>query len=202
MSYSPYGFADLGSLPNDLEGLVQEELSPGEKLAWVGRPRPSRLIAEAMPSFVFGLFFTGFAFFWIFAAGGGMGPPRIGRRGGGAPSVFLVFGIPFVLAGVGMLAAPFVAARNARKTCYALTDRRAIVWESSPWYGTRVRSYQAGELRSMARHQRGDGSGDLIFEETFAPGNRGRQKIVRRGFIAIEDVRGVEALIRSNLLDA
>ena len=201
MSFTPYGFADLGSLPNDLEGLVQDEISPGEKLAWVGRPRPSRLIAEALPSFVFGLFFTGFALFWIYAASGGLGPPRMGRRGGGSPSVFLIFGIPFVLAGFSMLVAPFVAARNARKTCYGLTDRRAIVWESTPWYGTRVRSYRPDELRAMARHQRRDGSGDLVFEETYVAGNRGRQKIVRRGFIAIEDVREIEALIRSNLLD-
>jgi len=201
MTFSPYGFTDLGSLPNDLEGMIQEELSPDEKLAWVGRPRPSRMVAGSLPSFFFGLCFTGFALFWLYAASGGFGPPRGFRRGGGPPIFFYLFGIPFVLAGLGMLASPFVAARNARKTCYALTDRRAIVWEGSLWNGVRVRSYRPEELRAMARNQRGDGSGDLVFEEIHTPGGRGRLQTIRRGFLAIEDVRNVEALVRSTLLD-
>ncbi len=200
MTFTPFGDTGLGSIPHDLESMIHEELAGDEKLSWVGRPRPGRMVAAALPSFLIGACFTAFALFWIYGASGGLGPPRPRRGNPAVQGLFPLFGIPFVLVGLGMLASPFVAARNARKTCYALTDRRAIVWEGGLWHGTRVRSYRPGDLRSMARNQRGDGSGDLIFEEVTTFGNRGRQQTVRRGFLAIEDVREVEGLVRSTLL--
>ncbi len=199
MSYSPYGFSDLSTLPHDLEEQIQAELEPGEKLIWVGQPRPGRLMAAALPTFLFGLLFTAFSVFWLYGASGGFGPPR-GRRmpmGG----LFALFGLPFVFVGLGMVATPFIAGRNARKTCYALTNRRAILWEATLLSGVRVRSYRPDQLQSLARHQRGDGSGDLIFEEVTTFSNQGRRQVLARGFQAIEDVRNVEALLRTTLLE-
>ena len=58
--------------------------------------------------------------------------------------LFPLFGLPFVMVGVGMLSSPFWLRRRAKRTCYALTDRRAILWEAG-WFGSvEVRSYGPG----------------------------------------------------------
>ena len=38
--------------------------------------------------------------------------------------VMALFGLPFVLVGLGMLLAPFAAFRSARRTVYVLTNKR------------------------------------------------------------------------------
>jgi hypothetical protein len=41
--------------------------------------------------------------------------------------LFPLFGVPFVLIGLGMLAAPYWMRRKAQNTVYALTDKRALI---------------------------------------------------------------------------
>ena len=189
MSLTDLENADLASLPPGLESRVIAELSDGEKLAWVGRPRASRMVLASIPIFFFGIFFFGFAVFWTAMASK-------------APFPFALFGLPFLAVGFGMLASPFWAWYAASRTCYAVTDRRAITWEPGLWDGLRVRSYAPDDLRRMWRNERGDGSGDLVFEEITTYGRRGRRNVIRRGFFAIEDVRAVESLIRSSFPNA
>src|SRR5262249_34904107 len=96
-------------------------------------------------------------------------------------------------------------------TCYALTNRRAVVWEAG-WFGTvRVYSYTASALGKMQRRERADGSGDLVFEEIVSVGSQyvsqGQHgghwqtstSVTARGFLAIERVRDMEDLIRRTL---
>ncbi|WP_435009430.1 hypothetical protein P12x_000682 [Tundrisphaera lichenicola] len=186
MSFSTLNDSDLASLPPSLDEMIRAELADDEKLLWVGRPRASRIILPFVPISIFGIFFGGFALFWIAMASH-------------APWPFALFGIPFVLIGLTMITSPFWGAFAASKICYALTNRRAITWEPSPWAGTQIRSYGRAELTSIARNQRGDGSGDLIFQEFVTYGRRGRTNVTRRGFFGIDRVREVENLIRTNL---
>jgi hypothetical protein len=184
--YRPFD-PDLASLPPGLEQIVRAELTDGEKLAWVGRPRPGRMVLASLPVFAFGIFFSGFALFWIWAAS---------RKDG----LFALFGLPFLAAGLAMLGSPLWAGYKASRTVYAVTDRRAVIGEPGLWDGFRVRSYDPGQLRSMVKNQRGGGSGDLVFEEITSYSRRGPGHVTRRGFLAIDRVSEVEALIRSNLL--
>ena len=195
------GTPGTGVLPPDLEARVQAELAPGEKLIWVGQPLASRFLVWSIPIVLMGLFVTGFAIFWISMA-----------VSMGAPFFFPIFGLIFVVVGAGLVTSPFWMMRRARNTCYALTDRRAIVWEAG-WFGTvRVFSYTPNALGKMYRQERGDGSGDLVFEEVVSVGSnyvshgaRGggswqtRTTITPRGFLAIPRVREVEDLIRRTL---
>jgi hypothetical protein len=114
--------------------------------------------------------------------------------------VFALFGLPFLAVGLGMLTSPIWMGRRALRTCYALTNRRVIVWEPGWFGGVQVRSYRPPELGSMTRNQRSDGSGDLIFREFTTFGPNGRRNVTRHGLMAIERVQEVEALIRSTLL--
>jgi hypothetical protein len=170
---------------------VDAELAPGEKLIWVGQPRPDLVMRAAFFLVPFGIVFAGFALVWILIAGllsGGLMVPC---------------GLPFLAVGILLVASPVWLRRRARNTFYALTDRRAIVWEPG-WRGSfTVRNYTGAGLGHMARTERSDGSGDLVFEE-FTTVNRSSNgtssSTTRRGFLAIDKVREVEDLVRRTLL--
>ena len=101
---------------------------------------------------------------------------------------------------------PFWMYRRAQRTCYALTDQRAIVWAAGWFGGTEVRSFRAADLGKMARRDYADGSGDLIFQEfvTVSRDSDGdlRSQRTERGFLGIENVREVEELVQRTLLTA
>ena len=126
-------------LPEELDNRVRSELRHGERLVWTGQPLPRRFMRSAVPIVLMGIFVTPFAVFWMAGAsgmlfGGGGGGP------GGADAFFTcfpLFGVPLVLIGLGMLTAPFWMYRKARRTCYALTDQRAIVWTAG-WPGSKI----------------------------------------------------------------
>lgn len=186
-------------LPPRLETQVRAELQTGERLVWVGQPRPDLVMRAAYFLVPFGLLFGGFAVFWITTASS--------FRGGGGPALFdffPCFGIPFVLIGLALVASPVWLRRKAGNTVYALTDRRAILWEPG-WFGAvTVRSYAAAGLGRMARRDRAGGAGDLVFEEfvTSSTNSDGHTSSTthQRGFLCIDRVREVEDLVRRTLL--
>lgn len=70
--------------------------------------------------FVFGLFFSGFALFWMLAAGAA-------SKGDGVFSFFSLFGLPFLLVGLYVSFGPFIRQKKLTKNClYVVTDRRII----------------------------------------------------------------------------
>jgi hypothetical protein len=194
-------------LPEDLDNRVRSELRPGERLVWTGQPLPRRFMRSAIPVVLFGIFCTAFAVFWMAGASGlffGVG----GGGPGGFDAFFFIcfplFGVPFVLIGLGMLSSPFWMYRQAKRTCYALTDQRAIVWAAGWFRSTEVRSFAPSDLSRMSRRDYADGSGDLIFEEFLymtrdCDGDL-QSQMTERGFLGIADVREVEELVRRTLL--
>lgn len=201
---------DNSSLPDELDAAMREELREGERLLWVGQPRPGRFARQAIPIVLFGIPWTAFALFWMAAASGMLfaGAANAGPGpGGGFFAIFAcfpLFGLPFVLIGFAMLGSPFWLWRQAKRTCYALTDRRAILREAGKFGSIEVRSYESEALGQITRTQYADGCGDLIFEEFLnlgrdSDGDRTR-RTVRRGFMAIDNVRGVEELLRKALV--
>jgi hypothetical protein len=197
------------SLPPELDDRVRREVRDGERLLWVGQPKSRRFLLVSIPIVLFGIPWTGFAIFWVAMASsmvfGGLGQNQEVPGGFGLLfSCFPLFGIPFVLIGFGMLSAPYWMWRHAKKTCYALTDQRAILWQPSFWSGVEVRSYGPESLGKTVRTEYADGSGDLIFEEfvtigSDSDGHRTRNT-TRHGFHAIENVAQVDELLRKALL--
>jgi hypothetical protein len=194
------------SLPPELDVRVRSELREGEVLLWVGQPRPGRFARSAIPLVLFGIPWTAFSVFWIAGASGLLfGGFQGGRPGfGGFFACFPLFGVPFVLVGLGMLTSPYWLRRLAKRTCYALTDRRAILWQAG-WFGSiEVRSYGPELLTKIGRTEHRDGSGDLVFEEIMSIGRDSDAhritRLTQRGFLAIDKVRAVEELLRKALL--
>jgi hypothetical protein len=173
-------------LPAGLASLVDAELDKGERIAWIGRPIAWRYALRYIFVLLVGIPFTAFALFWMGAARG--------FPSAGVP-VFALFGIPFVVIGLGMLLSPFWMLYRAGRTAYAITDRRALVVEHGLLGGVTVRSFEPGSLTILSRTQHADGSGNLVFQREYRrEGRRGR--FVDIGFLAVPDVREVEGRIR------
>lgn len=132
----------MSNLPPDIQQLIQTELKPFERIRWAGQPTVDNMSLKIYTLiFVFGLFWTAFAVFWVLTASGLIS--IFGSGKGGFPDVFgsnriepmrlifACFGIPFILIGLWMLSRPFTAKKKlkqlASRTAYVVTDRRAII---------------------------------------------------------------------------
>lgn len=114
------------SQPTGWEGL----LDPGEDILWQGSPDPGWHMGLGGAGLaVFGIFFAGFALFWMTMAG---------QAGGN----FWMFGLIHFAVGVGMiLGAIFYPTYRRRHTFYTLTDRRAFIATDLPILGRKLKSY-------------------------------------------------------------
>jgi len=105
-------------------------LDEGEKILWQGRPDGAVVFkAVNIMTFIFGLFFAGFALFWMVMA----------AQGGGG---FWMFGLLHFSVGIGLsFGSLFWGAFKRRHTWYTLTDRRAFIATNLPLKGRQIKSY-------------------------------------------------------------
>ena len=183
---------DPSLLPEDLRERVQAELQPNESLRWVAQPLPGRAAWAALPIVLFALPWTAFALFWIAVAARGT------AHSAGPGRLFPLFGLPFLVIGLGMFAAPLGIVRSARRTVYVVTDRRAIVIRGAGWAGgVDVRSFEPEKLGDLRRAERPDGSGSLVFGQDVDVNARGRRSVADYGFMAVPNVREAEEYVRA-----
>src|ERR1041384_2667380 len=126
---------------SDTRSIVQRELAAGESLLWSGRPDPVRSSGAAYGCWIFAVPWTAFSVFWMAAAWG-----LIGGRGNPAMSLF---GLPFLLVGLGMMMAPRWAYASAKKTVYAVTTRRLIIMNEGRF--RKIKSFYADDLGALER---------------------------------------------------
>jgi DUF1707 SHOCT-like domain len=132
---------------------LEQHLVGDERLLWVGRPDPKKRFAQSDLYMVpFSLMWGGFAIFWETTV-----------ILSGAPVFFALWGIPFVVGGLYMIAGRFFyKAWQRRRTLYAVTDRRALrlVRRRS---GDSVDAVFLDAVPAVHRELRPDGSGSVIF---------------------------------------
>jgi hypothetical protein len=186
---------ELDDLPDDLRARLKGELAPGERLLWAGRPlpKPVRLTKGYLVAALFALFFGAICIAGIMLH---QRPPnRFGQPDEG-PSIVgaIVAGSLALLIPLLMLVAwksKVAGARRDAQRLYALTDRRAIVWQPVPASeAITVTSYHPKQIENLHRVENPDGSGDVKFSGSGPWGV---------GFDSIADVRRVEDLVRMNL---
>ena len=171
----------MSAAPPGWEGILEN----GEEILWQGRPDSRVSFHDLRPmQVVTGLFFTGFALFWIFQAA------RITSMGN-APwfaRLFPLFGIPFVLAGLNMLGgSALLDAYKRRYTWYTLTNRRAFVATDVPLLGRGLKSWDITPATEIEFDGRDPGT--LIFAyETRRSRGKSRKPV---GFIRIPEARAV-----------
>ena len=175
------------------EEIAIRQIEPGERLLWTGTPAPAAAAIGALPASLFGIPFTAFAGFWIWGA-------AEATSGAGRPGAFFpLFGLPFLLIGLGMLAAPLWAALRARGTVYAVTERRTLIIIGDGTGG--VISHARSDIRDLMRVERADGTGSVFFAWRSRVSSRGFDRRSRVGFVGIPEVRRVERLIREQILE-
>lgn len=180
----------ISSLPPHLQQRLRAELRPGESLAWAGQPDPDRIMRSGFRIVLFFVPFTAFSLFWIAAASGFQWP-----RWDGGWSLFPLFGLPFLLVGLGGLASPLWLRRKSHSTVYAITSERALVIEGTG--SITVKSYRPSDIAAIERTDHPDGTGDLILRTEDYLDSDGDRRTRREGFHAVRDVRRVEQLIET-----
>ena len=157
----------------DVQGAFRNELMTDENILWTGRPDMSVVFSISdLPQMLFGLVFTAFSIFWMAAASGMLFGPS-GNKSLEHPGPFMffpLFGLPFVLIGLGLLIGPFTYKRWVKMhTLYGVTNKRVLVLTDKP-----TRKLQAMFLKdipSIDKSVRANGIGTINFGNitTFGP---------------------------------
>lgn len=180
--------------PSDAQLRAQSELQSGESLSWTGAADPGRAALAALPAAFFGIPFAGFALFWMSMAF--RGTHAMSKSGHNAFTagfaIFPLFGLPFLLIGMGIILAPFWAFLKARSTVYAVTDRRVMVITGSK--NRSVKSLTSADILSVEHRERPDGSGDitLVTNQLMRMGNNmpSQMKVALCGVPNVKQVAG------------
>jgi hypothetical protein len=189
-------------VPDDLRARVKRELEPGERLLWAAasRPRPTPLGSKfflgcaAVPA-LFAIATLGFANGFRLL---GSPPPN----NEGAPVMVGIVALTAALMLSTGLCITWAnrpaAARRMAQTCYAVTDRRAILWVPDvKTDAVRVISVHRGDIEGVVRAELPDGSGDLEIASAHYVGHVPWHPF---GFRNVPDVRRVELIVRNNLV--
>jgi hypothetical protein len=118
----------------------------GEKIIWWGQPARGLLFTGRDWLLIpFSLLWGGFAIFWETRA-----------IGANAPLFMKLWGIPFVLIGLYLIAGRFLLdAWIRRGICYAVTDRRVLILRTGPF-----RKFSAMSLAQLPVVSLSEGSND------------------------------------------
>jgi len=198
-----FSFGEL-KVPGRLRRSIEKEVGE-EQMLWLGRPSPESLFSKAKIDKIAGL--------------ENVDPPI---------AVLIVWGVGGLILlsmGLPMLTMPiWVRWLVNYRDCYVLTSNRAIVFDNEKIFSAKVKSYTADRLEQRSLHVNEDGSGSIFFgSEVVDLGLRERRRTKDRegpggekikvtttttwrekanksvGFIDIEDVEKVEALLRQVL---
>jgi hypothetical protein len=133
------------------------ELTSGERLLWTGVPRQGIRFRPADLFMVpFSLMWGGFAVFW---------ESSVIRSG--APLLFRLWGIPFVVLGLYLTVGRFfVDSYQRSRTYYGLTGQRVLI--VSGLMSRQVKSLALPSLSDITLSERSDGAGTITFGPTNA----------------------------------
>lgn len=139
------------------------ELLPGETVQWAGRPNAGVIFhKEDWTVIPFTLLWGGFAIL-VFVGASGMGKFWTNRPDKTFQWFDAIWGTAFVLIGQYMIWGRFVYSYwKKQRTCYALTNRRALIVENG-LKGSRTSSAYFDNMTIVDKRVRGDGIGSISF---------------------------------------
>jgi len=132
----------------DHQAIVSAELEAGESLLWSAQPRQGIFLRTSDKGLIpFSLLWGGFALFWEYQA-----------ISNDAPFLFVLFGLPFVIAGLYLMIGRFYYdAALRQKTFYGITNRRVIIL--SGIRKKQSKSIAIEEIADLNMVENADGSG-------------------------------------------
>lgn len=145
----------------DIANQFRFELDADERILWAGQPRQGFMLhGYDLFQIPFSLLWGGFAIFWFVTA-----------LLADAPFFFALFGLPFVLIGLYLIAGRFVHdAWTRRHTYYAITDRRVLIRRGSQ--NASLSSFNLAALSETAFQEHRNGRGTILFNNTMMPAGR------------------------------
>lgn len=180
--------------PGDAQLRAQSELQSGESLLWTGPADPRRAAVTALPAAVFGIPFAGFALFWMnMAYRGTHNLARAHNSFASGFSVFPLFGVPFLLIGVGIVLAPLWAYLKGRNGVYAVTNRRVMIITGTT--SRAVKSLMPNDIAEVAHRERPDGSGDVLIRTNATTRTNNMTSQITVGLYGVPSVKEVAALV-------
>ena len=135
--------------------IIEQQLDPGERLLWAGQPRSGiRFRPQDVFLIPFSILWCGFVIFW-----------EVSVIRSNAPFFFMLWGIPFVCAGLFIVFGRFFFdSYNREHTAYGVTSERILI--VSGIFTQQIKSLQIRTLADMSLTQRSDGSGTIAFGPT------------------------------------
>ena len=152
--YGPGRTDGHGTVAQRLALALTRELQDGEAVVWQGM-KLARVEPKAFAIYLFAIPWTGFALFWMAMAG----LFTIGASSDPFAWIFPLFGLPFVLIGLGMFAIPFLSFFQRGRVLFAVTDKRVL--KLSLGGDLTVVSVPAEKIRETVRHESADGTGTI-----------------------------------------
>jgi hypothetical protein len=181
----------IASLPIELRGNLEQAIPPDETILWVGQPEPLQIMIRKIPRFLAGICFTGI--------GGAICYAVVVQLLHFSNDMLLstaLIGLFFAGLGVALIASPFRALAEAKRTIYVVTDHNVFSLEGADITPTFLSS------RSLKSVERKDGTGDLLFSFRSVKGNWWQSwryeyyPAPLSEFSAIKNPKYVEELIR------
>lgn len=188
---------------------VEDELSRGEVLHWAARPCVAIAKRKGLWATIGGIAFAVIgAIVMVMMLTVAKGIPVVAAI---VPGIFVVIGLVIAIVG------PKMVVKQAKMGWYAVTDRRAIVFQVGLFGSSgQATSYEPSELRKMRVQKTSivEGGGDLIFRTEVSHHTRTERDARGRtrtstststhhfGFMGIENVKEVETLVHKILLGA
>ena len=176
---------------------LNRELRRSERVAWHGKPL-ARVSLPSLGIWLFAIPWTTFALIWTaIAAAGAAGMSQEASDGGNwswLPYVFPLWGVPFILVGLGMLGAPFAPLWTAGRTIFAITNQRLI--KLTLWKNLQTNSVPLDRIGVMNRREKRDGSGTLSMTVRIGVDSDGDSKKDNFDIGEVADVMRVEGHVR------
>jgi hypothetical protein len=206
-------YREDGEVPADLKEKILADVNANEKVVWVAQPVQALILRRSMGWLIGGaavallglLFMMGGLLSKAPQPAPGRPAPPPQATGGFFGSISTIM----LIGGLCCAAVPLYRWKMAQGTCYALTNRRALVYKQGLFSPTRE-SYAPSEVADMRRAESWlmNGGGDLIFRtvKTISTSySQGRSSssvsTTHYGFLAIAHVKEIDKLVRETIID-
>jgi hypothetical protein len=105
---------------------LQLSLNSDERVVWHAHPDPVAHAVGSLPLFLFGVPWMAFCLVWEYLAICGTYASAAQGINVAFGAVFCLWGMPFIAVGLTMITSPITAALTAKRTLYAITNKRVL----------------------------------------------------------------------------
>jgi hypothetical protein len=174
-----------------LRQALERELRPDEVALWHGW-QLGRVELRSFGIYVFAIPWTAFALMWTALAGGAVFQME-DSGAGWLGWAFPLFGLPFIVVGLGMLAMPFAPVLQRGKVLFVVTGQRVL--KLALGRELVVTTVPADRIGLIERREQSDGTGSLKLAIKIGKDSDGDRQTEYFELGAVEDVIGAQTAI-------